>query len=139
MLNPSAATELPSNYPAQDYGRSSIIRRLPASGWSASASKPEPEAATRFAISHPAMGTILVGAHNPHEAAPNRAGAAAKLPLPAAGPDARAARAGRLASGEKSVRLGLDAAVATMRGRLARPSTKRRGRAILPAPRVCGT
>jgi L-galactose dehydrogenase/L-glyceraldehyde 3-phosphate reductase len=109
MLNPSAATELPANYPAQDYGRlfehtraAGIgvvgIRVLAGGALSASADRhpiasppPEPigsamsydadvararrlmplveegfaasltEAATRFALSHPAMGTILVG------------------------------------------------------------------------------
>jgi aryl-alcohol dehydrogenase-like predicted oxidoreductase len=109
MLNPSAATELPPNYPAQDYGRlfdhttaAGVgvvgIRVLAGGAMSGSAERhpiasppPEPigsamsydadvararrllplvkegfaasltEAATRFAISHPAMGTILVG------------------------------------------------------------------------------
>jgi aryl-alcohol dehydrogenase-like predicted oxidoreductase len=109
MLNPSAATELPPNYPAQDYGRlfdhtsaAGVgiigIRVLAGGALSGSAERhpiasppPEPigsatsydadvarasrlmplvregfaasltEATTRFAISHPAMGTILVG------------------------------------------------------------------------------
>ena len=109
MLNPSAAAELPPNYPAQDYGRlfdhtraASVgvvgIRVLAGGALSGSTERhaiasppPEPigsamsydadvaracrllplvkegfarsltEAATRFAISHPAMGTILVG------------------------------------------------------------------------------
>ncbi len=109
MLNPSAATELPPNYPAQNYGRlfdhtsaAGVgvigIRVLAGGALSGSAERhqiasppPEPigsalsyeadvarasrlmplvkegfatsliEAATRFAISHPAMGTILVG------------------------------------------------------------------------------
>ena len=109
MLNPSAAEELPTNYPAQDYGRlfdhtkaAGVgvvgIRVLAGGALSGSAERhpiaspaPEPigsamsydadverarrliplvkegfansltEAATRFALSHPAMGTILVG------------------------------------------------------------------------------
>jgi aryl-alcohol dehydrogenase-like predicted oxidoreductase len=109
MLNPSAATELPPNYPAQDYGRlfdhtsaAGVgvvgIRVLAGGALSGSTDRhpiasppPEPigsagsydadvararrllplvkegyaasltEAATRFAISHSAMGTILVG------------------------------------------------------------------------------
>ena len=109
MLNPSAARELPENYPAQDYGRlfdhteaagTGVvgIRVLAGGALSGSAERhpiaglaPEPigsamsydadvdrarrlmplvkegfatsltEAATRFALSHPAMGTILVG------------------------------------------------------------------------------
>ena len=109
MLNPSAAEELPANYPAQDYGRlfdhtkaAGVgvvgIRVLAGGALSGSAERhpiaspaPEPigsamsydadvdrarrlnplvkegfaasltEAATRFALSHPAMGTILVG------------------------------------------------------------------------------
>jgi aryl-alcohol dehydrogenase-like predicted oxidoreductase len=109
MLNPSAATALPPNYPAQDYGRlfdrtqkagTGVvgIRVLAAGALSGTAERhptasapPEPigsahsyemdlerarrlmplvtdgyagslaEAAIRFAISHPAMGTILVG------------------------------------------------------------------------------
>jgi aryl-alcohol dehydrogenase-like predicted oxidoreductase len=113
MLNPSAATELPPNYPAQDYGRmfdhtraagvgAIGIRVLAGGALSGSAERhpiasppPEPigsamsyqadvarasrlmplvkegfaasltEAATRFAISHPAMGTILVGVATP--------------------------------------------------------------------------
>jgi len=109
MLNASAATALPPNYPAQDYGRlfdhtrkADVgvvgIRVLAAGALTGSADRhptasapPEPigsahsyemdlerarrlmplvtegfasnlaEAATRFAITHPAMGTILVG------------------------------------------------------------------------------
>jgi aryl-alcohol dehydrogenase-like predicted oxidoreductase len=109
MLNPSAAEELPPNYPAQDYGRlfdrttaAGVgivgIRVLAGGALSGSVERhpiasppPEPigsaasydadidrarrlmplvkegfassltEAATRFALSHPAMGTILVG------------------------------------------------------------------------------
>jgi aryl-alcohol dehydrogenase-like predicted oxidoreductase len=109
MLNPSAATELPPHYPAQDYARlfdhtraAGVgvvgIRVLAGGALSGSSERhpiasppPEPigsamgyeadvararrlmqlvedgfaasltEAATRFALSHPAMGTILVG------------------------------------------------------------------------------
>ena len=115
MLNPSAAEELPMNYPAQDYGRlfdhtatAGVgvvgIRVLAGGALSGSAERhpiagpaPEPigsamgydadvdrarrlvrlveegfaasltEAATRFALSHPAMGTILVGMATPHQ------------------------------------------------------------------------
>jgi len=115
MLNPSAAAELPANYPAQDYGRlfehtraAGIgvvgIRVLAGGALSASAERhpiasppPEPigsamsydadvararrlmplveegfaasltEAATRFALSHSAMGTILVGMATPQQ------------------------------------------------------------------------
>jgi aryl-alcohol dehydrogenase-like predicted oxidoreductase len=115
MLNPSAATELPANYPAQDYQRlfdrtkaAGVgvvgIRVLAGGALSGSAERhpiaspaPEPigsamsydadidharrlmplvtegfaasltEAATRFAISHDAMGTILVGLATPQE------------------------------------------------------------------------
>jgi aryl-alcohol dehydrogenase-like predicted oxidoreductase len=115
MLNPSAATGLPANYPAQDYGRlfdhtkaagTGVvgIRVLAGGALSGSAARhpiasppPEPigsalsydadvararrlmplveegfaasltEAATRFAISHPAMGTILVGMATPQQ------------------------------------------------------------------------
>jgi len=115
MLNPSAAAELPANYPAQDYGRlfdhtraAGVgvvgIRVLAGGALSGSAerhpiagSPPEPigsamsydadvvcarrlmplvkegfavsltEAATRFALSHPAMGTILVGMATPQQ------------------------------------------------------------------------
>jgi aryl-alcohol dehydrogenase-like predicted oxidoreductase len=115
MLNPSAAEELPANYPAQDYGRlfdhtkaAGVgvvgIRVLAGGALSGSAERhpiagpaPEPigsamnydadvdrarrllplvtegfaatltEAATRFAISHPAMGTILVGMATPQQ------------------------------------------------------------------------
>jgi aryl-alcohol dehydrogenase-like predicted oxidoreductase len=113
MLNPSAATALPTNYPAQDYGRlfdhtkaAGVgvigIRVLAGGALSGSAERhpiasppPEPigsamsyeadvararrlmplvtegfaasltEAATRFAIGHPAMGSILVGMATP--------------------------------------------------------------------------
>ena len=115
MLNPSAAGELPANYPAQDYERlfdhtkeAGVgvvgIRVLAGGALSGSAERhsiaspaPEPigsamsydadidrarrlmplieqgfaasltEAATRFALSHPAMGTILVGMATPQE------------------------------------------------------------------------
>jgi aryl-alcohol dehydrogenase-like predicted oxidoreductase len=115
MLNPSAATALPKNYPAQDYGRMFEhtkaagvgvvgIRVLAGGALSGSAERhpiasppPEPigsamdyqgdlaraqrlaplvnegfaaslaEAATRFCISHPAMGTILVGVATPQQ------------------------------------------------------------------------
>jgi L-galactose dehydrogenase/L-glyceraldehyde 3-phosphate reductase len=115
MLNPSAAEELPTNYPAQDYGRlfdhteaAGVgvvgIRVLAGGALSGSAKRhpiaspaPEPigsamsyntdldnarrlnplvtegfvssltEAATRFALSHPAMGTILVGMATPQQ------------------------------------------------------------------------
>src|SRR5438270_1003341 len=115
MINPSAAEELPKNYPAQDYGRlfdhtvaAGVgvvgIRVLAGGALSGSAERhaiasppPEPigsglrydadiararrlmpvvkegfaasltEAATRFAISHPAVGTILVGMATPQQ------------------------------------------------------------------------
>jgi aryl-alcohol dehydrogenase-like predicted oxidoreductase len=115
MLNPSAAEELPTNYPAQDYGRlfdhtraAGVgivgIRVLAGGALSGSTDRhpiagpaPEPigsamsydadvdrarrliplvkegfagsltEAATRFALSHPAMGTILVGIATPQQ------------------------------------------------------------------------
>ncbi|MGE9010423.1 aldo/keto reductase [Leptospira interrogans] len=115
MLNPSAAEQLPKNYPAQDYaglfdhtraaGVGVVgIRVLAGGALSGSAARhpiaspaPEPigsamsndadierarrlmplveegfassltEAATRFALSHPAMGTILVGMATPQE------------------------------------------------------------------------
>ncbi len=115
MLNPSAAVELPANYPAQDYARlfdhtrtAGVgvvgIRVLAGGALSGSPERhpiagpaPEPigsamsydadinrarrllplvtegfatsltEAATRFAISHPAMGTILVGMATPEQ------------------------------------------------------------------------
>ncbi len=115
MLNPSAAVELPANYPAQDYGRlfdhtqaAGVgvvgIRVLAGGALSGTSERhpiasppPEPigsamnydgdvrrarrlmplvaegfaanltEAATRFAISHPAMGTILVGIATPQQ------------------------------------------------------------------------
>ena len=115
MLNPSASTLLPANYPAQDYGRlfdhtqaAGVgvvgIRVLAGGALSGSAERhpiasppPAPigsatsyamdlerarrlqplvkegfaesltEAATRFAMSHPAMGTILVGMATPQQ------------------------------------------------------------------------
>src|SRR6185369_4809152 len=115
LLNPSAATALPPNYPAQDYGRlfdhtqtAGVgvvgIRVLAGGALSGSAERhpiasppPAPigsatsyamdlerarrlqplvkegfaesltEAATRFAMSHPAMGTILVGMATPQQ------------------------------------------------------------------------
>ena len=115
MLNPSAATLLPANYPAQDYGRlfdhtqaAGVgvvgIRVLAGGALSGSAERhpiasppPAPigsatsydidlerarrlqplvkegfaesltEAATRFAMSHPEMGTILVGMATPQQ------------------------------------------------------------------------
>jgi len=115
LLNPSAASALPANYPAQDYGllfdRTKAagvgvvgIRVLAGGALSGSAERhpiasppPEPigsamsyqgdlaraqrlaplvtegfaanlaEAATRFCISHPAMGTILVGVATPQQ------------------------------------------------------------------------
>ena len=115
MLNPSAAVELPANYPAQDYQRlfdhtvkAGVgvvgIRVLAGGALSGSAERhpiaspaPEPigsamsydadidrarrlmplvkegfaasltEAATRFAISHAAMGTVLVGMATPQQ------------------------------------------------------------------------
>ena len=115
MLNPSAAAALPTNYPAQDYGRlfdhtraAGVgvvgIRVLAGGALSGSTERhpiaspaPEPigsatvydadvararrltplveegfaasltEAATRFACSHPAMGTILVGMATPQQ------------------------------------------------------------------------
>jgi L-galactose dehydrogenase/L-glyceraldehyde 3-phosphate reductase len=113
MLNPSAATDLPANYPAQDYGRlfdhtaaAGVgvvgIRVVAGGALSGSTERhpiasppPEPigsamsydtdvlrarrlmplvtegfassltEAATRFALTHPAVGTILVGMATP--------------------------------------------------------------------------
>lgn len=115
MLNPSAATALPPNYPAQDYGKlfdhtraAGVgvvgIRVLAGGALSGSAERhpiasppPNPigsaksyegdlrraqrlaplvkegfapslaEAATRFCITHPAMGTILVGVATPQQ------------------------------------------------------------------------
>ena len=115
MLNPSAGTELPSNYPAQDYGRlfqhtrkAGVgvigIRVLAGGALSGSTERhpiasppPEPigsamsydadvlrarrlmplvkegfastltEAATRFVLGHPAIGTILVGMATPQQ------------------------------------------------------------------------
>jgi L-galactose dehydrogenase/L-glyceraldehyde 3-phosphate reductase len=134
MLNPSAAEQLPKNYPAQDYGRlfdhtqaagvgvvgirvlaggalSGSVERHPIAG-----PAPEPigsamsydadvdrarrlmplvkegfassltEAATRFALSHPAMGTILVGMATPQQFEEALA-AVQKGPLPQAALD----------------------------------------------------
>jgi aryl-alcohol dehydrogenase-like predicted oxidoreductase len=115
MLNPSAATALPRDYPAQDYGRlfehaqaagvgvigvrvlaggalSGSIERHPLAGpppapigsamsYAADVMRAQrlaalvtegfaanlAEAATRFCISHPAMGTILVGVATPQQ------------------------------------------------------------------------
>ena len=134
MLNPSAAYDLPPNYPAQDYGRlfdhtkaAGVgvvgIRVLAGGALSGSAERhpiagpaPEPigsamrydadidrarrlialvnegfaasltEAATRFAISHPAMGTILVGMATPQQFEDALA-AVEKGPLPQAALD----------------------------------------------------
>jgi aryl-alcohol dehydrogenase-like predicted oxidoreductase len=134
MLNPSAAAELPPNYPAQDYGRlfdhtraAGVgvvgIRVLAGGALSGSAERhpiagppPEPigsamsyaadvmlarrllplieegfaasltEAATRFALSHPAMGTILVGMATPQQFEDALA-AVQKGPLPPAALD----------------------------------------------------
>jgi len=134
MLNPSAATALPANYPAQDYGRlfdhskaAGVgvigIRVLAGGALSGSAERhpiasppPQPigsatrydadlvrgrrllpliqegfaknlaEAATRFAISHPAMGTILVGMATPQQFEDALA-AVQKGPLPQAALD----------------------------------------------------
>jgi aryl-alcohol dehydrogenase-like predicted oxidoreductase len=134
MLNPSAATELPPNYPAQDYGRlfdhttaAGVgvvgIRVLAGGALSGSTERhpiasppPEPigsamsydadvararrllplvkegfaasltEAATRFAISHAAMGTILVGMATPQQFEDALA-AVQKGPLPSAALD----------------------------------------------------
>jgi aryl-alcohol dehydrogenase-like predicted oxidoreductase len=134
MLNPSAATGLPANYPAQDYanlldhtqaaGVGVIgIRVLAGGALSGSAERhpiasppPEPigsamsydadvararrlvplveegyagsltEAATRFAISHPAVGTILVGMATPQQFE-DALSAVQKGPLPRAAMD----------------------------------------------------
>ena len=134
MLNPSAATALAANYPAQDYGRlfddtkaagTGVIgiRVLAGGALSGSAERhpiagaaPAPigsamdydadiararrlmplveegfaasltEAATRFALSHPAMGTILVGMATPQQFEDALA-AAEKGPLPSAALD----------------------------------------------------
>jgi aryl-alcohol dehydrogenase-like predicted oxidoreductase len=138
MLNPSAAEELPANYPAQDYGRlfdhtraAGVgvvgIRVLAGGALSGSAERhpiagpaPEPigsamsydadidrarrllpllkdgfaatltEAATRFALSHPAMGTLLVGMATPQQFEDALA-AVQKGPLPQAALDRLAA------------------------------------------------
>jgi aryl-alcohol dehydrogenase-like predicted oxidoreductase len=134
MLNPSAAEDLPTNYPAQDYGRlfdrtkaAGVgvvgIRVLAGGALSGSAERhpiaspaPEPigsamsydadvdrarrliplvsegfatsltEAATRFALFHPAMGTILVGMATPQQFEDALA-AVQKGPLPRAALD----------------------------------------------------
>jgi L-galactose dehydrogenase/L-glyceraldehyde 3-phosphate reductase len=134
MLNPSAACELPTSYPAQDYGRlfdttqaAGVgvvgIRVLAGGALSGSAERhpiagpaPEPigsamsynadvdrarrliplveegfatsltEAATRFALSHPAIGTILVGMAMPQQFEEALA-AAEQGPLPQAALD----------------------------------------------------
>jgi aryl-alcohol dehydrogenase-like predicted oxidoreductase len=134
MLNPSAAEQLPTNYPAQDYGRlfdatkaAGVgvvgIRVLAGGALSGSAERhpiagpaPEPigsamsyeadvdrarrlfqlvkegfatsltEAATRFALTHPAMGTILVGMATPQQFEDALA-AVQKGPLPRAALD----------------------------------------------------
>jgi aryl-alcohol dehydrogenase-like predicted oxidoreductase len=134
MLNPSAAEELPKNYPAQDYGRlfdatqaAGVgvvgIRVLAGGALSGSTERhpiaspaPEPigsamsydadvdrarrlaplveegfsgsltEAATRFALSHPAVGTILVGMASPQQFEDALA-AVEKGPLPQAALD----------------------------------------------------
>ena len=134
MLNPSAASALPQNYPAQDYGRlfdktkaAEVgvvgIRVLAGGALSGSAERhpiasppPEPigsaasydadlaraqrlmplvqegfasdlaELATRFAISHPAMGTILVGMATPQQFE-HALAAVQKGPLPQAALD----------------------------------------------------
>ena len=134
MLNPSAAEALPTNYPAQDYGRlfdhtkaAGVgvvgIRVLAGGALSGSAERhpiagpaPEPigsamsydadvdrarrliplvkegfatsltEVATRFALSHPAMGTILVGMATPQQFEDALA-AVQKGPLPRAALD----------------------------------------------------
>ena len=134
MLNPSAGSELPASYPAQDYVRlfdatqaAGVgvvgIRVLAGGALSGSAERhpiagpaPEPigsamsyhadidrarrlmplveegcaasltEAATRFALSHPAMGTILVGMATPQQFEDALA-AAEKGPLPQAALD----------------------------------------------------
>jgi aryl-alcohol dehydrogenase-like predicted oxidoreductase len=138
MLNPSAATGLPANYPAQDYGRlfdhtkaAGVgvvgIRVLAGGALSGSAARhpiasppPEPigsamsyggdvararrlmplveegfaasltEAATRFSISQPAIGTILVGMATPQQFEDAFA-AVEKGPLPPAALDRLAA------------------------------------------------
>ena len=134
MLNPSAAENLPANYPAQDYGRlfdhtqaagTGVIgiRVLAGGALSGSAERhpiasppPEPigsamsyaadierarrlgplvkegfaasltEAATRFVLSHPAVGTILVGIATPQQFEDALA-AVQKGPLPPAALD----------------------------------------------------
>jgi aryl-alcohol dehydrogenase-like predicted oxidoreductase len=134
MLNPSAAEQLPKNYPAQDYGRlfdstklAGVgvvgIRVLAGGALSGSTERhpiagpaPEPigsamsyeadvdrarrlfqlvkegfaasltEAATRFALTHPAMGTILVGMATPQQFEDALA-AVQKGPLPRAALD----------------------------------------------------
>jgi L-galactose dehydrogenase/L-glyceraldehyde 3-phosphate reductase len=146
MLNPSAGTELPPNYPAQDYGRLFdharkagvgviAIRVLAGGALSGSTERhpiasppPEPigsaisfeadvtrarrlmpivqegfaasltEAATRFVISHRAIGTILVGIAAQHQFE-NALAAVEKGPLPPAALDRLSTRL-RTFSGE---------------------------------------
>src|SRR5437899_5133322 len=146
MLNPSAAEELPANYPAQDFGQlfdhtraAGVgvvgIRVLAGGALSGSAERhpiagaaPAPigsansyeadvararrliplveegfarslaEAATRFAISHPAMGTILIGMATPQQFEQALA-AVEKGPLPRAALD-RLSALRQLFSGE---------------------------------------
>jgi aryl-alcohol dehydrogenase-like predicted oxidoreductase len=134
MLNPSAAEQLPTNYPAQDYERlfdhstaagvGIVGIRVLAGGALAGSTErhpiagpaPEPigsamsydadvdrarrliplveegfatsltEVATRFALSHPAMGTILVGMATPQQFE-NALAAVQKGPLPQAALD----------------------------------------------------
>lgn len=141
MLNPSAGSGLPPNYPAQDYGRlfdhtqkAGVgvvgIRVLAGGALSGSSDRhpiasppPAPigsamdygtdvdrarrlmplvtegfastlvEAATRYAITHPAMGTILVGMATPQEFEDALA-AVTKGPLPQAALDRLAALSG---------------------------------------------
>src|SRR6266571_3822845 len=81
MLNPSAGAALPARYPAQNYGllldharaagvgvigirvRARRLMPLVEQGFAQNLA----EAATRFAISHPAVGTILVGMATPEQ------------------------------------------------------------------------
>jgi aryl-alcohol dehydrogenase-like predicted oxidoreductase len=148
MLNPSAATALPADYPAQDLDRlfdhtreAGVgvvgIRVLAGGALSGSAERhpvasppPAPiasamsyeadiararrlsplvadgfaasltEAATRFAISHPAIGTILVGMATPHEFEDALA-AVLKGPLPPAALDRLSALQGGFAGEQR--------------------------------------
>ncbi|SDR46685.1 L-galactose dehydrogenase/L-glyceraldehyde 3-phosphate reductase [Rhizobiales bacterium GAS191] len=138
MLNPSAASDMTANYPAQDYGRlldhtraagvGVVGIRVLAGGALSGAAERHPvaspapapigsaasyaddlerarrlmplvqegyaeslaEAATRFAISHPAMGTILVGMATPQQFE-QAVDAVRKGPLPQAALDRLAA------------------------------------------------